>query len=116
MNTNNNTKKDAPLNPKKRGSLNSIMKETLTVSIPKLQQENKTLKSIVERQDKDLGELKQLETGFYMAICRAYNAGKQSMNNQHAADKNGDNGGKSAFVSSHEYFLSEFPEFKTNVP
>lgn len=61
-------------------------------------------------------ELLELKNSFYMDICRAYNAGKESMNKQHVAHQNGDEGGISLFVSSHEYFVSEFPTFKTNVP
>lgn len=53
---------------------------------PRLAKENKQLKEQVER-------LKKIEAGFYMNICRAYNAGKQSMNNQHEAARNGDPGG-----------------------
>jgi len=74
-----------------------------------LQAENEQLKKQVE-------VLRALESGFYMNICRAYNAGKQSMNNQHTAEKNGDPGGHSQFISSHSYFTTEFPEFTTNVP
>jgi hypothetical protein len=60
--------------------------------------------------------LEDLERSFYMNICRAYNAGKRNMNNQHQAAKNGDPGGESEFVSSNDYFISEFPEFTVNVP
>ena len=49
-------------------------------------------------------ELEALEAGFYMAICRAYNAGKQNVIDD------------AAFISSYEYFKSEFPGFTKNVP
>lgn len=75
---------------------------------------------IVSKQIDELMEenkrLKELEHTFYMDICRAYNAGKQSMNAQHEAAKNGDPGGHTQFKSSHEYFVTEFPEFTVNVP
>lgn len=63
----------------------------------------------------DIKVLKELESNFYMAICRAYNAGKQNMADciQAVADNDNDN---STFKDSHSYFTSEFPEFKTNVP
>lgn len=62
-------------------------------------------------------ELKKLAVSFYMDICRAYNAGKQCMNNQHQdAREKGKDSFNERFVSSHDYFVSEFPTFKTNVP
>ena len=53
---------------------------------------------------KELEALEALEAGFYMAICRAYNAGKQNVIDD------------AAFISSYEYFKSEFPGFTKNVP
>ena len=44
---------------------------------------------------------------FYMSICRAYNAGKQSILNQKSAKDKGDNPDK-FFVSSDKYFKIEF--------
>jgi hypothetical protein len=62
-------------------------------------------------------ELKKLAASFYMDICRAYNAGKKCMNNQHQdAREKGKDSFNERFVSSHDYFVSEFPTFKTNVP
>jgi hypothetical protein len=73
---------------------------------------------IVAKQRNELLEenerLKDLEKGFYMNICRAYNAGKQNMINVYASKGSPDEG--KMFLSSHEYFITEFPEFKTNVP
>jgi len=61
--------------------------------------------------------LKELESNFYMAICRAYNAGKQCMSNQHEDARNkGKDAFNERFVSSHNYFIGEFPAFTTNVP
>lgn len=60
-------------------------------------------------------KLKELESIFYMAICRAYNSGKQCMNNQHEDARNGKEF-NTRFVSSHDYFIGEFHEFTTNVP
>ena len=60
-------------------------------------------------------QLEQLECSFYMDICRAYNAGKQCMSNQHEDARNGKEF-NTRFVSSHNYFVGEFPTFKTNVP
>lgn len=56
---------------------------------------------------KEVGELKK---SFYMDICRAYNAGKDNMTTCHSLKS------MDVFVSSHDYFLTEFPTFKTNVP
>ena len=65
----------------------------------------------------ELKELRELKSNFYMNICRAYNAGKQSMNNQHQdAREKGKEAFSERFVSSHDYFLNSFPTFKTNVP
>jgi len=65
----------------------------------------------------DVKALKELESNFYMAICRAYNAGKQCMSNQHEDARNkGKEAFSNRFISSHDYFVGEFPEFKTNVP
>jgi len=61
-------------------------------------------------------ENKRLKSTFYTDICRAYNAGKENMFNVHKAVQNGDPDGNSIFISSHDYFISEFPNFKTNVP
>ena len=61
-------------------------------------------------------ENKRLKSTFYTDICRAYNAGKQNMNDMHTAAKKGDPDGNSIFISSHDYFITEFPNFKTNVP
>lgn len=73
-------------------------------------QENKLLKEQVEK-------LKELERSFYMNICRAYNAGKQAMNNQHQdAREKGKEHFEDRFVSSHDYFINEFSNFTTNVP
>ena len=58
----------------------------------------------VERLSKELSEIKN---GFYMNICRAYNGGKENAFTMFSG---------TGFKSSHDYFLSEFPEFKTNVP
>jgi hypothetical protein len=58
--------------------------------------------------------LMELEGSFYMGICRAYNAGKQNMINVQLAKGSEDEG--KLFLSSHDYFITEFPEFKTNVP
>ena len=60
-------------------------------------------------------QLEQLERSFYMDICRAYNAGKQCMSDQHEDARNGKEF-NTRFVSSHNYFVGEFPTFKTNVP
>lgn len=39
------------------------------------------------------------------------------MNNQHQdAREKGKDAFAERFVSSHDYFIGEFPEFKTNVP
>ncbi len=91
---------------------NNELKDDLSKAMEVAYQENKIVKSLNER----IKELEKLERSFYVDICRAYNAGKQSMNDQHTAHKNGDAGGHSAFQSSHDYFIGEFPEFKTNVP
>jgi len=65
----------------------------------------------------DVKVLKELESNFYMAICRAYNAGKQCLSNQHEDARNkGKEAFNDRFISSHDYFVEEFPEFKTNVP
>lgn len=74
----------------------------------KLKAENEALRKQVE-------VLRALESNFYMDICRAYNAGKQSMNNQHQDAREGKEFNE-RFVSSHDYFINEFPEFTTNVP
>lgn len=73
----------------------------------KMEQENKLLKDRVR-------VLEELERNFYMDICRAYNAGKENMSKciQCYADNDNDN---EAFKSSHDYFVGEFPTFKTNV-
>lgn len=42
-----------------------------------------------------------------MSICRAYNAGKQSILNQKSAKDKGDNPDK-FFISSDKYFKTEF--------
>lgn len=84
----------------------------LIANAPRLKQENKKLLE----DNKLLREaLQNMESSFYMDICRAYNAGKQNMSQcvQAYADNNNDN---SAFKSSHDYFKSEFPEFTKNVP
>lgn len=52
--------------------------------------------------------LKQFEKAFYMNICRAYNAGKDNIINNLKNEQD--------FISSHAYFVNEFPDFKTNVP
>lgn len=90
--------------------------------------ENASLKSKLESYSKDYGEmgdivvklqaeLDEIKNSFYMDICRAYNAGKKCMNNQHEDARNkGAEAFSDRFVSSHDYFLSEFTEFKTNVP
>lgn len=57
---------------------------------------------------------KELENNFYMDICRAFNAGKQNQINISLAKGTSDE--NKMFISSHDYFLSEFPDFKTNVP
>lgn len=59
--------------------------------------------------------LMELEGSFYMNICRAYNAGKE---NALAMVAEGKKMGETSleFKSSHDYFTTEFPEFKTNVP
>ena len=59
--------------------------------------------------------LKELERSFYMDICRAYNAGKE---NALAMVAEGLQMGERSdtFISSHDYFIGEFPTFKTNVP
>lgn len=44
---------------------------------------------------------------FYMDICRAYNAGKQSLNKQHEDNRNGI-GFSTNFKSSDKYFKEEF--------
>lgn len=60
-------------------------------------------------------ELEAMKRRFYMDICRAYNAGKLNAIEMVAEGKN--NGGAPvSFQSSHQYFIGEFPEFKTNVP
>lgn len=98
-------------------------------SLPALIKENEELKSDwvkllndgveAKKENESLkkvnAELKELESRFYMAICRAYNAGKDNMSKciQGYADNATDEG---AFKSSHDYFLSEFPSFKTNIP
>lgn len=74
-------------------------------------EKSKRVLTVPEFEERD-----KLKNGFYMNICRAFNAGKQAMNDQHTAAKNGDPNGSSAFVSSHEYFTTEFPSFTTNVP
>lgn len=73
-----------------------------------LRTENEALKERVK-------QLEQLERSFYMDICRAYNAGKQCMSDQHEDARNGKEF-NTRFVSSHNYFVGEFPTFKTNVP
>lgn len=79
----------------------------LIANAPLLAQDNKLLKEQVEK-------LQELERSFYMNICRAYNAGKENMSKciQCYADNDNDN---EAFKSSHDYFVGEFPTFKTNV-
>lgn len=64
--------------------------------------------------EKEMEYLRKLESGFYMAICRAYNAGKQNQINQQIAIGSPDEG--KMFLSSHDYFITEFPGFKKNVP
>lgn len=68
---------------------------------------------ILREQVKELKEenerLKTFERGFYLNICRAYNAGKQD-----GMDYIKSNGEK--FIPSDQYFKTEFPEFKINVP
>jgi predicted secreted protein len=76
--------------------------DILSEQVGELKAENEALKKSVE-------VLRALENGFYMAICRAYNAGKQNMTETV-------NGGESYFNSSHDYFKIEYPEFTTNVP
>ena len=77
----------------------------LIANAPKLFEENTRLKERIE----------VLERAFYMDICRAYNAGKQNAFEMVAEGKrNGES--LEAFKSSHEYFIGEFPTFKTNVP
>lgn len=62
---------------------------------------------IVSKQAQELKEendrLKAMERGFYMSICRAYNAGKQNMSDCLESKDN--------FVSSHDYFVKEFPTY-----
>lgn len=69
--------------------------------------QKKQLKEMVD-------ELEKMKASFYMDICRAYNAGKQNMINVHVSKGSPDEG--KMFLSSHDYFTTEFPEFKTNVP
>ena len=56
-----------------------------------------------------LEELNKMKQSFYMDICRAYNAGKANMKGMVSKED-------LPFVSSHDYFKGEFPEFETNVP
>ena len=74
------------------------------------------IEMLMREMEAEINRLRKIESAFYMDICRAYNAGKQSMNNQHKAAANGDPGGHSVFKSSHDYFTEEFPNFKVNVP
>jgi len=75
-----------------------------------------TEKSIASLPDimRENEELKKLAASFYMDICRAYNAGKENI--MMCIQEYADNGERTAFKSSHDYFVSEFPAFKTNVP
>ena len=57
-----------------------------------------------------LEELNKMKQSFYMDICRAYNAGKQNFSDCVKA------GNQEPFIASHDYFISEFPKFNTNVP
>lgn len=60
------------------------------------------------------GKITMSESEFYMDICRAYNAGKKNIQDMYTAVKNGDPDGNSVFVSSHEYFKSEFPDHSSS--
>ncbi len=60
-------------------------------------------------------ENNSLKNSFYMDICRAYNGGKENALSMVAeSKKTGEQ--VDTFKSSHEYFINEFPDFKTNVP
>lgn len=87
---------------------NKNINQTILDGAKFLQEENKLLKEQVEK-------LMELERSFYMGICRAYNAGKGNALEMVAEQKKmGETSDK--FQSSHEYFVGEFPKFKTNVP
>jgi len=76
---------------------------------------SKSYDIVAKQRDELVKELEEMKSNFYMNICRAYNAGKKCMNNQHKDVKDGKDFNNS-FVSSHNYFINEFPNFKTNVP
>jgi hypothetical protein len=80
-------------------------------------EQNANAKAIASLPDimRENEELKKLAASFYMDICRAYNAGKENAFAMVAEmRKMGEASGE--FKSSHDYFVSEFPTFKTNVP
>lgn len=100
----------------------------LVASAPQLKEDNEAMQheiarlkaaykeqiTVREKSEKENEKLRSLESNFYMDICRAYNAGKENMAAQRLAKGTQDDG--KAFISSHDYFTNEFPEFKTNVP
>ena len=95
-------------------NIETLMRE-MEAKINSLQSEKDTLQASNEALKERVKQLEQLECSFYMDICRAYNAGKQCMSNQHEDARNGKEF-NTRFVSSHNYFVGEFPTFKTNVP
>lgn len=71
----------------------------------KLKADNKLLREALQNR----------EGSFYMDICRAYNAGKENAFAMVAENKKmGET--STTFKASHDYFIEEFPGFKTNVP
>jgi hypothetical protein len=93
---------------------------TLSVTVPMRGDRDATYDAIIEAYNaypslvRENKRLKELEQSFYMAICRAYNAGKQNQINIVLAKGSPDE--DKMFLSSHDYFKTEHPEFTTNVP
>ncbi len=70
---------------------------------------------VAQQRDELVKELEAFKNTFYLNVCRAYNAGKQNALEMVAENKEMGESLQS-FKSSHDYFKTEFPEFKTNVP
>ena len=80
-----------------------------------IKEQSKTIEELKEENKLLREALNEIKSTFYMNICRAYNAGK---GNALEMVSEGKKMGESliSFQSSHDYFIGEFPEFKTNVP